>query len=79
VPAIYSSYLIEPDDSPDDIRGKLYMGIISVGEQAYTLGAAVAELRKQIDALNKLANEMEVQIRQIHKDFDTYKHKLKGE
>jgi hypothetical protein len=79
MPAIYSSYLIEPDDSPDDIRGKLYMGIISVGEQAYTLGAAIGELRKQADALNKRADEMETQIRQIHKDFDTYKHRLKGE
>lgn len=53
MPAIYTSFELEDGDTIADRQKKLYLGMISCGEQAYTLGAAIAELRKQSDALDK--------------------------
>lgn len=46
MPAIYMSFAFEPDDTVEQRMSKLYLGIISTGEQLYTYNAAITELRK---------------------------------
>ena len=58
MPATYMSYEIEPGMSVEQKQAKLYLGVISAGEQAYTLGAAVAECRKQLASLDALVNTL---------------------
>lgn len=48
MPAIYMSFAFEPDDTVEQRMSKLYLGIISTGEQLYTYNAAITELRKGI-------------------------------
>ena len=45
MPATYLSYMIEPNMSLEEKQKALYLGVISAGEQAYTLGAALQECR----------------------------------
>lgn len=52
-PAIYRSYEITPEMTIEQKQAALYLGVISAGEQAYTLGAAIAECRKQLEALDQ--------------------------
>ena len=66
MPSTYMSYEFSPADTADEKRRKLYLGIISIGEQCYTLGAAIAELRKQLDECDRI-------VRQLAKDFQIYK------
>ena len=68
MPAIYMSFEIEPDMTISQKQSKLYLGMISAGEQAYTLGAALAECRKQLASLDDLVSK-------LRRDFQT----LKGE
>lgn len=80
MPAIYTSFEIEPDDSAEVCRSKIYLGIISIGESSYTLAAAIAEVRKQADMLQKRVNELtatadtlETRARALHKEYDLHK------
>ena len=66
MPAIYMSYEIETGMSVEQKQEKLYLGVISAGEQAYTLGAALAECRKQLTSLDELVNI-------LRHDFQTLK------
>lgn len=66
-PATYLSYEIQPDDDAAEQRRKLYLGVISAGEQAYTLGAAIAECRKKLDDLDRT-------VKYLHDEF----HKRKN-
>ena len=59
MPAIYQSFIIEEGDSLETIRTKLYLGEISAGEQAYTLGAAIGECRKMLDGLTKRLSDLD--------------------
>lgn len=70
MPAIYQSFEIEPGMTIEQKQAKLYLGIISIGEQAYTLGAAIAELRKQCDAMDTAVTKM-------RNDFQTLKREVK--
>lgn len=57
-PSIYTSFEIDDDDSILERQKKLYLGMISCGEQAYTLGAAIAECRKQLESLDTECNKI---------------------
>jgi hypothetical protein len=58
MPATYLSYEITPDMTLKQKQTALYLGVISAGEQAYTLGEAIAECRKQLDSLDTLVSKM---------------------
>lgn len=62
MPAIYLSFVIEPGMTIDEKQQALYLGVISAGEQAYTLGAAIAECRKQLSSLDELVAKMRVDL-----------------
>lgn len=70
MPATYLSYEFEPGMTLAQKQEKLYLGVISAGEQAYTLGAAIAECRKQLEALDQLVNQM-------HRDYQVLKSELR--
>ena len=70
MPATYLSYEFEPGMTLEQKQEKLYLGVISAGEQAYTLGAAIAECRKQLDALDTLVGKMRI-------DYETVKQELR--
>jgi len=53
MPGIYTSYKFEKGDSLELQRRKLYLGIISLGEDLYTFNAAVNELRKEFAVLDE--------------------------
>lgn len=71
MPAIYTSFEVEDGDTLDTKIKKLYLGMISCGEQAYTLGAAIAECRKQLAALDKRTAD-------IKQDFFTLREETKA-
>jgi len=59
------SYLpcdINPDDDKETRSNKLYLGVISIGEQLYSIGAAVAEQQKALNSLEKTIAEMRIQL-----------------
>jgi prefoldin subunit 5 len=62
VSQIYASFEIKPDDTREERMHKLYLGIISIGEDLYCKGAAVAELAKQ-------CNELDRQIAQMRREL----------
>lgn len=66
MPATYLSYEFEPGMTLAQKQEKLYLGVISAGEQAYTLGAAIAECRKQLESLDRLVDKMRI-------DYETLK------
>jgi len=71
-PATYLSYEFEPGMTLAQKQEKLYLGVISAGEQAYTLGAALQECRKQLDVLDTLVGRMRL-------DYDRLKRELRVE
>jgi hypothetical protein len=62
VSTIYLSFLIEPGMTIEQKQQALYLGVISAGEQAYTLGAAIAECRKQLSGLDELVAKLRVDL-----------------
>jgi len=58
MPATYLSYEITPEMTVEQKQTALYLGVISAGEQAYTLGAAIAECRKQLASLDELVSRL---------------------
>ena len=71
MPATYLSFIIEEGMTIEEKQAKLYLGVMSAGEQAYTLGAAIAECRKQLDSLDTLVNKM-------RSDFETLKQERRS-
>jgi len=71
MPATYLSYEITPDMTLAEKQTALYLGVISAGEQAYTLGAAIAECRKKLQSLDDLVSKM-------RKDYETLKLEYRG-
>lgn len=55
---IYSSFEIHPGDSIEKRQENLYLGVISVGEDLYCKGSAVAELNKDFSRLEKVIADM---------------------
>jgi len=53
MPGIYSSFKFEPSDDLETRRKKLYLGIITLGEQLYSFNAAVNELRKEFTVIDQ--------------------------
>lgn len=62
---IYQEYVIKPEDSPETRRSKLYLGVISMGEELYCLGSAVRETLKKLDALEPRIAEMRRELESI--------------
>jgi hypothetical protein len=71
MPAIYMSFEIQPGMTVEQKQKCLYLGMISAGEQAYTLGAALAECRKQLTSLDDLVSR-------LRKDFQTLRSEVKN-
>ena len=78
-PAIYQSFIIEEGDSADVIRRKLYLGEISAGEQAYTLGAAIGECRKNLDQLTKKLHDLDDLVATLRGGYQKLKEVEAGE
>lgn len=68
MPAVYMSYEIKPEMSIKERQTQLYLGVMSAGEQAYTLGAAIAECRKQLTSLDDLVRRMDLDLLTLRKD-----------
>lgn len=77
MPAIYTSFELEDGDTIDDRQKKLYLGMISCGEQAYTLGAAIAECRKTQTTLEDMSRALDVRCAEIKKEFYAIKEARK--
>lgn len=78
------SFAFEPDDTTEQRISKLYLGIISVGEQLYTYNAAIAELRKGPDKgnavlalLTKDLAERDKDLERMRQQFDQIKAELR--
>ncbi len=74
--SIYLPTEISEGDSAETVRKILYLGVISVGESAYSLGAAVAECRKVCDHLRGLADMMDKRIDKLSADYLKHKELL---
>ena len=48
MPSTDISYEFSPANTADEKRRKLYLGIISIGEQCYTLGERVDNKRQSV-------------------------------
>jgi hypothetical protein len=70
MPAIYLSFEVEPGDTVAQKQTKLYLGMMSCGEQAYTLGAALGECRKKQADLDDLC-------RRLKADYFTLKDEVR--
>lgn len=58
MPGTYKSFLITPDMTLAEKQVKLFLGVSSAEEQAYTLGAAIGECRKQLSGIDELVRAM---------------------
>lgn len=67
--AIYTSFKFEDDDTIEDRQKKLYLGMISCGEDAYSLGAAIAECRKTIAHLESMLAKYDKKMEEIRQGF----------
>lgn len=65
MPDIYSTFEIFPDDSPEVRRQKLYLGIVSIGEDLYCKGAHLSELSKQLNELEKQIARMRNELKKL--------------
>ncbi len=65
MPAIFMSYAFEPDDTVEQRMSKLYLGIISTGEQLYTYNAAITELRKNVAEGDAALKRMRAQYEEL--------------
>jgi len=64
---IYASFEIKPEDTKEERMHKLYLGIISIGEDLYCKGAAVAELAKQCNDLDRQIAQMRRELAELRK------------
>ena len=58
MPAIYTSYLFLPDDDAETKQRKLYLACISLGEDLYSFNAAMNEMRKTFDLIDRQHSEI---------------------
>ena len=58
MPAIYTEHKLANDDSVADRQRKLYLAVMSCEGQAYTLGAAIGECRKQLAAIDEIVHDI---------------------
>lgn len=79
MPAIYMSFAFAPDDTTEQRMSKLYLGIISVGEQLYTYNAAIAEMRKTAATLQSGREAFDKDLARMKKQYDELKAMLKAE
>ena len=66
---IYQEFKFAEDDTLQERMEKLYLGIISTGEDLYCKGAAVAELNKQL-------NDCDRKVADMRRELDALKEKL---
>jgi len=65
MPAIFQSYTPEPGDDLATRMKRLYLGMVSLGEDLYTFNAAINEMRKQHEVLDKRHKEIESEYKVI--------------
>ena len=53
MPNIYTSFIFAPEDDTETKQRKLYLGVISLGEQLYSFNAELNELRKEYTDLDR--------------------------
>lgn len=73
MPAIYLSFELEDGDTLNTKIQKLYLGMMSCGEQAYTLGAAISECRKQLTELDQRAANLKKDFLTIRAEAAPYR------
>jgi hypothetical protein len=78
MPATYLSFEIEPGMTIEQKQEKLYLGVISAGEQAYTLGAAIAECRKGLAAAEDRLREIDALVDKMRIDYSTLKAEVRA-
>jgi len=61
----YMSYEIEESDTRAERMKKLYLGIISVGEDLYCKGAHLSEIQKQINGLERQVADMRKELAEL--------------
>lgn len=49
----YRDYEVQPEDTLEQRRRKLYLGVCSVGEQLYSAGSMLAEMNKKLLAMEE--------------------------
>ena len=69
---IYQSFAIEKEDSLDERMRKLYLGIISIGEDLYCKGSHLSELNKQI-------NTLDAEIARMRREYEELKRIVRVE
>ena|SRR5271166_4733417 len=79
MPAIYMSYAFEPADTLEQRMSKLYLGIISVGEQLYTYNAAIAECRKNLATMQSGIETFDKDLVRMKQQYDQLKAQIKAE
>lgn len=73
MPAIYTSFLFEESDDLETKMRKLYLGVVSLGEDLYTFNAALNEMRKTHDRIDKKHQEIERSYREIKRIYKEQK------
>lgn len=68
---IYMDWTPVTGEPLDSRLNKLYLGIISVGEELYSLGSSVAEV-------NKRCNALEPKVTQLRRELEAIKAELRA-
>ena len=77
--ATYKSFLFDPTDTLEERQAKLYLGMMSCGEDAYTLGAAIGECRKTLASLTERLAAIDQQCAEIKEEYFSLKGAFKRE
>jgi len=62
---IYQEFTIVPEDTVEQRITKLYMGIISVGEDLYCKGSHLSEIKKYLDDIELRVRQMKIDLAEI--------------
>lgn len=62
---IYKSFAFEDGDDAELKHSKLYLAAISIGEDLYSIGADLAEIRKKLDAMEKTVSSYRAMVKEL--------------
>jgi hypothetical protein len=62
---IYQSFAFSEEDTVQERMTKLYLGIISVGEDLYCKGSHLSELNKQLNQYERMIAEMRKELDEL--------------
>lgn len=65
MPSIYTSWAISEEDDKGAKMRKLYLGIVSMGEDLYSFNAAISEMRKKVDSLDIMLADLQRQYKEL--------------